>query len=87
MAVGTGCSHHHLCCSKLQEDKLKREAPANAGVSLSLFITLYQSCALFQISVADDLLAARDELAQSLALKQTIGKKRQVSNLLEHFIL
>ena len=66
---------------------IQREAPANAGVSLSLFITLYQSCALFQISVADDLLAARDELAQSLALKQTIGKKRQVSNLLEHFIL
>lgn len=55
--------------------------------SLSLFITLCQSCALFQIRIAYDLLAACDELAQSLALKQTVCKKGQISNLLEHFIL
>lgn len=55
--------------------------------SLSLFTTRCQSCALFQICVTYDLLAACDELAQSLALKQTICKKGQVSNLLEHFIL
>lgn len=55
--------------------------------SLSLFTTLYQSCALFQIGIAYDLLAACDELAQSLALEQTVCKKGQVCNLLEHFIL
>lgn len=54
--------------------------------SLSIYNSLSE-LRLFQICITYDLLAARDELAQSLALKQTIGKKRQVSNLLEHFIL
>ena len=54
--------------------------------SLSIYTSLSE-LRLFQICVAYDLLAACDELAQSLALKQTICKKGQISNLLEHFIL
>ena len=54
--------------------------------SLSIYNSLSE-LHLFKICIAYDLLAACDELAQSLALKQTIGKERQVSNLLEHFIL
>ena len=42
---------------------------------------------LFQIRIAYDFLAAGDEIAQSLALEKTIGKKSQVSKLLENLIL
>ena len=42
---------------------------------------------LFQISIADYLLAAGDEVAQCLAFQESVGEKSQVSNLLECFIL
>ena len=42
---------------------------------------------LFQIRIAYDFLAAGDEIAQSLALEKTVGKKSQVSKLLENLIL
>ena len=68
----------------MRQGRAKGNFPLRGPVSLICYL---KSGILFQIRIAYDFLAAGDEIAQSLALEKTIGKKSQVSKLLEDFIL
>ena len=68
----------------MRQGRAKGNFPLRGPVSLICYL---KSGKLFQIRIAYDFLAAGDEIAQSLALEKTIGKKSQVSKLLENLIL
>ena len=68
----------------MRQGRAKGNFPLRGPVSLICYL---KSGKLFQIRIAYDLLATCDKVAQSLALEKTIGKKSQVSKLLENLIL